>query len=285
MASKKRKNGLHWCCFVSDIMNELFDRLKCSGTQEKIYLLLVELGPSIASMLAKRARIKRVTVYGALEGLVQKGIIQTFKKNNVSYYQACDPEVIGNLLDTQLQEEEQFNERAHKKIEELKKIREKTTKEIIEVKGVISYYQGEEAVMALIQETLKLPDKIQCCIGMSGYHALQMAGGWGSYIRARVKKGMKVLSLQADTPEDRVYQGRDKKELRETRLIPADKCPKQGELNIFEDRIVLYTSEDNEALGVKIVNKKIASILKKLFELAWDHAAQLQKGSTTSYSL
>ncbi|MDP2690872.1 MAG: helix-turn-helix domain-containing protein [bacterium] len=255
-------------------MNEIFERLNCSVTQGKIYQMLLEIGPSIASMLAKRARIKRVTVYGALEGMVQKGLVESFKKNNVGYYQACDPEVIKNLLELQLEEEKRFAERAWKKIEELKQQREKSTREIIDVKGVISYYEGKEAVKSLIDENLNMPEKVQYCIGLSGYHALLVAGEWESYIKNRVKKGMKVLSIQADTREGRAYQKRDKDSLRETRLIEPSRCPEFGELNLIGDRIILYTSEENETLGVKIVHQKIAKILKKLFELAWDHSGE-----------
>jgi len=256
-------------------MNEIFEKLKCSETQARLYLLLLELGPTIASLLAKRAGIKRVTVYGALEGLVQRGLVETFNKNNVSYYQASDPEVMSNLLDLQLEEEQHFNQRAHKKIKELKKIQQKSEKDIIEVKGCIRYYQGRDAVKTLIQENLKLPHKTQYCIGLSGYHALQFAGEWKSYIQSRVKMGMKVFSIQADTEEGQEYQGRDKNELRETKLIPPSKMPDHGELNIIGDRIILFTSEENEEMGVKIINKKIARILKKVFELAWEQAGTL----------
>jgi sugar-specific transcriptional regulator TrmB len=260
-------------------MNEIFERLKCSPTQAKLYLFLLELGPTIASMLAKRAGIKRVTVYGALEGLVQKGLVETFNKNNVSYYQASSPEVITNLLDHQLDEEQQFNQRAHKKILELKKLKQKSDKQIIEVKGVIRYYEGREAVETLIQENLKLPNKTQYCIGMSGYYTLKYGNEWNRYIQTRVKNGMKVMSIQADTKENQDYKDRDKKELRETHLIPAQLCPDHAELNIIGDRILLYTDEENEAVGIKIAHRKLANVLKKLFLLAWENAADIEKKS------
>ena len=277
MARSKQKGGIYSCCLLSDSMNDIFERLKCSPTQAKLYTLLLELGPSIASMLAKRAGIKRVTVYGALEGLVQKGLVETFAKNNVSYYQSTDPEVISNLLDIQLQEEQDFNERAHKKIAELKKLKQKSDKQIIEVKGVIRYYEGREAVETLIKENLSLQHKTQYCIGMSGYYALEFTGEWNEYIQTRVKNGMKVLSIQADTKENKDYKKRDQKELRETHLVPADMCPDHAELNIIGDRILLYTDEENEALGIKIINRKLAHVLKKLFKLAWAHAAEIEK--------
>lgn len=258
-------------------MNELFERLGCSETQAKVYLLLLELGPSIASMLAKRSRIKRVTVYGALEGLLQKGLVETFKKNNINYFQAVDPQVIQQLFDDKLEKEKHFNQQVHKSVQELKHIQDESKTQIIDVKGVMKYYQGDEAVKTLITETLDYPEKLQYCIGLSGYHVLQVEGHWRSYIKKRVKKGMKVKSIQAETNEGKAYQKKDAKSLRETRLIPEKKCPDEGELNIIGDKIILYTSEGDEPWGVKIMNKKIARILKKLFELAWDHAKELNE--------
>lgn len=270
---------LYSCCPSSDTMNEVFERLKCSSTQAKLYLMLLEFGPSIASMLAKRTSIKRVTVYGALEGLLQKGLIETFNKNNVSYYQANDPGIITNILDLQLDKEEQFNQRAHKKIQALKNLKKNIDKQIIEVKGVIRYYEGREAVETLIQENLKLPYKLQYCIGMSGYYALKYAGDWNRYIQTRVKNGMKVMSIQADTKENQEYKKRDRQELRETHLVPPSMCPDHAELNIIGDRILLYTDEENEAVGIKIINKKLAKVLKKLFELAWKHSEEIEEKS------
>lgn len=257
-------------------MKEIFERLQCSFTQAKLYQLLLENGPSIASLLAKRAKMKRATVYGALEGLERQQLIETYKRNNVRYYRAVDPEFIINLLDRQFEEEQRFNKRAHKMVKELKE-KQKSQQQIIEVKNVVSYYEGHEAVAELIQENLSLPHKIQYCIGLSGYHSLTMEGQWKNYISTRVNKGMKVKSIQADTSQGKEYQQRDQDELRETRLIPPQKCPKQGELNIIGDHIILYTSEEKEALGVKIVNKKIAQIMKSLFQLAWEKADQYDK--------
>lgn len=262
-------------------MNEIFQKLDCSDTQAKIYEHLLQIGPSLASMIAKRTGFKRVTVYGALEGLVQKGLVETYKKNHISYYQACDPELISNLLEMKLEEEKMFNDRARKKIKEFKKTKEKSGEQIIEVKGVIKYYEGKEAVKTLNQENLNLLSKTQFCIGMSGYHSLKIAGEWKKYIESRVKKGMKVYSIQANNKQGRAYKKRDSLELRETRLIPKGKMPDFGELNIIGDRIILFTSEKNEEMGVKIINKKIASILKRLFKLAWEQSKTLEEKNKT----
>lgn len=257
-------------------MNEIFKHLHCSQTQAKIYLQLLELGPTLASIIAKRSKLKRVTVYSALEGLEQKGIVETYKKNDVNYYQACDPEVISNMLEARFDEEKMFFSRAGKQIKEMKRLKEKSDKHVIEVKGVISYYEGVEEVKNLQEENLNVASKTQYCIGISGYRALKNAGTWREYINARVKKGMKVYSIQEDNSFGKKYKGRDGDELRETRLVPADKISDHGELNIIGDRIILFTSEDQEAMGVKIVNKKIANILKKLFEMAWDNAGKVE---------
>ena len=255
-------------------MHDIFSRLGCSDTQSKLYLMLLENGPSIASMLAKRTRIKRVTVYGALEGLMEKGLVETYQRNKVHYFQAVDPEVIAEKCDQLFQVERSFHKRAQEVVKELKKLQQSCHPHIMDLKGIVQYYEGDEAVKTLIQETLQFPEKMQYCIGLSGYHVLQMEGDWKRYIHSRLKTGMKVKSLQLDSEEAREYQSRDKSELRETRLIQHKKFPQEGELNIIGDKIILYTSEAGEATGVKIRNKKIANILKQLFEIAWDFSGR-----------
>ncbi len=257
-------------------MKEIFTHLQCSATQAKLYEILLENGPTIASMLAKRSGVKRVTAYGALDGMLSKGLVETYKKNHVSYYQAADPELIANRLEIQFEEEERFMKRARKELKEMKLKKDEKEREIIEVKDVISYYEGKDAVNTLIEENLSLSDKTQYCIGMSGYHALKDEGEWRNYIKRRVEKGMKVQSIQADTEVGKKYQKRDEKELRTTRLVPSSNLPDEGELNIIGNHIILYTSEGEEAIGVKITHKKIAKILKKLFKMAWERAKDLE---------
>jgi len=70
-----------------------------SDKEARVYLTVLELGTSIASTIARRAEINRVTVYTNLEALRRKGIVNEMKKKEITYYNAISPELICNQLE------------------------------------------------------------------------------------------------------------------------------------------------------------------------------------------
>ena len=76
----------------------IFSKLGFNSTSAKVYLTLVESGKTTASMLAKKTKIARTTVYSALELLKAKGLVIVEKKSNVTYFLANKPDVILQLV-------------------------------------------------------------------------------------------------------------------------------------------------------------------------------------------
>lgn len=77
-------------------------RLGLSEKEAKIYYMLLRIGPSPASSLARRVQIKRVTVYSVLESLKEKGLVSARKTEHGKIFLPHEPE---NLMIG-------FNERA-----------------------------------------------------------------------------------------------------------------------------------------------------------------------------
>lgn len=75
----------------------LIDNLIQLGLSEKeaeVYLMLLRIGPSPASSLARRINVKRVTVYSVLDSLSARGLV-TFEENgNCRKYIPHDPECL-----------------------------------------------------------------------------------------------------------------------------------------------------------------------------------------------
>jgi sugar-specific transcriptional regulator TrmB len=70
-----------------------------SEKEARVYLTVLELGTSIASTIARRAELNRVTVYTLLEDLRRRGITNEIKKDNIKYYNAVGPELLFNQLE------------------------------------------------------------------------------------------------------------------------------------------------------------------------------------------
>ena len=254
-------------------MHTFFSQLGLTKNEEEIYLFLLEYGASIASMVAKRLNINRVTAYASLRSLKKKKLVILFEKNGVTYFEAVTPEEIVHICKERVAAQRTLEQEAEDMLPELRKVQEKQNKPVLEVKGELKYYQGLDAVNTLVNETLEEDEKEQLCFGINKYHVDHSMGEWDEYTQKRVKSGMFVRSIQPDTPDSIEYKSRDKKELRATRLVPHSEFPSHGcELNIIGDTIALFVTHGDKPSGMKIHHKDMARVLRSLFELAWEAA-------------
>lgn len=258
-------------------MRHFFQRLGLTKKEEDIYLFLLEYGHAIASLIGKRLGINRVTVYALLRSLQEKNLVTSFKQNNVTYFEAASPEDMLALCQQKVSEQKGLEEEAKALLPQLTDIQNKKQKPLLEVKGVVKYYQGLEAVKSLINETLQEGRQEQLCFGLNRYHTQHLKDEWKAYTEKRVEVGMGVRSIQPDTIAAKAYKERDKDELRITRLVPHEQFPAESELNIIGDMIALFTAHGDKPAGMKVYHKDMATVLRSLFELAWERAREYDK--------
>ncbi|MDP3975835.1 MAG: helix-turn-helix domain-containing protein [bacterium] len=259
------------------IVENLLRNLGLTSNEIKVYLFLVSHGESIASIIAKRLEAKRTAVYAILESLEEKGMIVSFVKNDVKHFDAIEIEDIVELCSQKANEMNRLARSADSLKQEFKKIRSKGKIPTLEVRGKIKYYQGMDAVTDLVVETLDEPETEQLCFGHNTYYSDMPGNDWGNYVEKRLKKKMKVRSIQPNEPEGLEYQKRDKKELRRTYLVPTKEFGDDCEINIIGDMIAMFTTKGEEPMGMKMYNKQMAKAMRGLFELAWEKAGEYDK--------
>lgn len=267
------------------MINTFFTKLGLTKNEQDIYLYLLENGNSIASMIAKRLGIKRVTVYAALETLTKKNLINSFQKNNVFYFEAVSPDEIVSICNRQVEKDLELKRQAVSAMTELKKLENKQVQSVFEIKGKVKYYQGLDAVKKLINETLEEGPKEQLCFGLNKYHTEHLWDDWKAYTKKRASIGMNVRSIQPNIKPAKEYKKRDKDESRVTKLIPSKKFPAECELNIIGDMIAIFSSHGEEPTGMKLYNKDIARTLKSLFELGWEKAEEYDKNLDSGFRI
>ena len=89
-----------------------------SEKEARIYLTVLELGTSIASTIARRAEINRISTYTLLEDLTRDGIVNETSKAGVKYYSVISPDIL-------LKHAEQKYENFKDKVPELLALAEK----------------------------------------------------------------------------------------------------------------------------------------------------------------
>jgi sugar-specific transcriptional regulator TrmB len=122
------------------------DILKKLGFEEReisAYLALLKSGKLTATSLSERTGIDRSTIYRILNGLIKKGFVNSFVRNNVKYFGACDPEVLvkyANEIKSEM--EQKFRELSNLKISEKTKVK-------------VEVYEGTEGAKSVLKDILK----------------------------------------------------------------------------------------------------------------------------------
>ena len=112
-------------------------------TEAKVYLALVDAGPSRAGFITRKAGVHRRNVYDAIEMLIQKGLISYIKENNVRVYSAVEPsrlleiakEKENNIQSIMPELEQKFN--------------------FVHSKNETVFYRGKQALKAIFDDQIK----------------------------------------------------------------------------------------------------------------------------------
>lgn len=257
---------------IAMVIEHFLKTLGLTENEIRIYLYLLTHGESIAGVITKRLGIKRATVYQTLESLENKEFITSFAKNKVAHFDAVEPDDIVALCEHKVHQMQKLKEAASLLKKELQPLRDRRKMPRLEIRGKIKYYEGLEAIMDLINETLDEKSTEQLCFGLNTYHTDLAGDDWQQYTSKRVKRGMKVKSIQPDTENAVAYKARDPHELRTTRLVPRERFPGTSEINIIGDMIAMFTVRGEVPMGMKIYNRDLAQALRSLFQLAWERA-------------
>lgn len=248
----------------------LLERLGFTKKEAEVYLVLLELNEALPSTIAKKSALKRPTVYLTLEKLQARGVINSIKKSGVLYYRASKPEVF-------LQKEKENMEVMKKTIDtlniglpELQSLHNQYA-----ITPQMSVYYGKDGLIQVMEDTLTTKGELLCWSNIDLNVYTVLADYYPSYIKKKVKRKIWLKGIFLYQKSALEFKKRGKKELREVYLIPEEKFYFENEINIYDDKIAITSHKDQ--IGVIIQNKHIANAQKAIFNLAFEHAKELEK--------
>lgn len=248
------------------------DKLSLFGLtdkQIKIYIALLELGTSIVTDIANKAGINRSTTYVILEELVGKGLVSTLNEKAKRRYTADPPERLIQLLEEEARNAAQAVNMARQILPELKSIYTG-----IGIKPRVSFYEGEEGLISVYEDTLTSSETIRAYASIENMHEA-LGNYFPAYYQRRAGKGISIRSVHPDTPEARERVTHDSGEARDSALVPHDEYNFSPEINIYDNKIAFMSLR--EKFGLIIESEELASAMKKIFELSWQEAKRLNK--------
>ncbi len=217
-----------------------------TDNESKVYLALLDLGPSLAGQIARKAGIHRRTVYDTTEMLIQKGLIGYILKNNRRLFKAENPTRIQEILQEKQNLLTPFITALQTKFSKTKE------------KEETNFYKGKEGLKSVFKEQLNEKEILILGASEKAYEILQFYFKW--YDKARIKKKIKTKILSQTKKLKNIKNA-------EIRYLP-EKYSNPVSVNIYGDKtsIILWATDP---IAIVIKNKEITNGYKNYFELMW----------------
>ncbi len=241
------------------------------GLHEKeasVYVALLGLGESTVSEIAKRAGINRTTVYDILSSLGTKGLVSISGKEPKQEYRAENPDKLITYLKSDLERKAQNIRYAELILPELKSIHK------IGERPRIKFYEGTDGLRDVYEDTLTSSETIRAYASVDDMHDA-LPNYFPKYYKRRADKGINIRAIVPKTEIGIARGERDKLEKREIAFVPPEKYYFSPEINIYDNKVMIASWR--EKLGIIIESAEIADAMKKIYELAWDRAKELDR--------
>ncbi len=252
-------------------ITEYLELLNLSDVETKLYLLLVDSGPTSVRELAVLADMKRTTAYLYVDQLITKGLVMKVIKGSQKMVAAIDPEVsIKHLVDEKLHLAQSLAEKFPSMLERIKhSLPEQKVSEEAEIK----YFKGKNGVRKIYEDALKanelrsyfnielikeaLPDNEQLFT-----HALLS------------NPNLKIFELLQDNDSSRKMINRstaingDHKGY-SFKFLPKNVKLSTADILIYKDHVGII-NVGNQFTGLILKNKDYYNNFKELFDLVWN---------------
>lgn len=255
-------------------LSEILEKVGLSEKEAQIYLLGLELGSQSASVFAKRAEVNRSSVYRILQNLINKGLMGSFDKNGVFYFESVPPARLLNYVDSR----RNHLDACKMEISDMLS-RFESLSSPLSPRPKIRYFEGFAGVQLVMEETLEATEPLRC---YSSLHRWLDTPELADYIRAYGKRRvferkipLKALVHISDITQE-YLQNEYPTELFDFRFIPDGIAIVDNEINIYNDKVAIVSLKPLDYFGVIIESPQIADTQKSIFELAW-MAAHIKK--------
>jgi sugar-specific transcriptional regulator TrmB len=259
-------------------MYEKIKKLGLDETEAKVYWALLELGPSTVTEIAKKAGITRTLGYPVIDKLNYHGLIDLVSSiGKKKLFVAQHPNSLVQFVKRKEQLWVKRTEEARSLLPDLLSLYK------IADKPVVRYQEGVRGLITLFEESLESTTEILSILDVDSWQAPDLWEWAKGYNRERNRRKIKERILILDTPAGRAWIKKIYKIPVHTtyRWIKRDQISDLlqfgGELNVYENRVMIALLEKGKRMGVIIESLVLANILKAMYELVWRIAIPVRK--------
>lgn len=246
------------------LMTKELIKLGLNKREAQVYLALLELGTVGISQIAKKMNANRTTLYGALDGLVEKDLVRISILGKRKVYSAQSPKMIEDILKKRLSV-------AGELVPQLLSLENTGA-----TKPTFRYLDGVEGIKTAFRDSLSAKNKT--IVGFSGVEALTQKNKgllrfWEKeYMPTRKKKNVLVKLVMPDGKMGKYMKKNDQRDLRESRLVPESSYDFKSEIYVWDDVVAFTSYSQGEEFALQIESQPIADTVRMIFQIVWNQA-------------
>ncbi len=245
-------------------MKNILENLGLDQTEAKIYLALLELGPSTVTEITSTADITRTLGYHVLEKLENHNLVKSVSRGTSSKktYIAEHPEKIIQFVQDKKTSWERKFELAQKQLPNLLSLYK------IADKPTLKFSEGIEGVRSVSRGTLSSVTPAISIVNINSQRdeelieIIRETRANKSNIRSLVVGNTGWTSGITNTSSYRII---------DEKVLPGISDFK-GELTIYENKLSISTPTEFDYISFTIESELLIAIIKGMFELAWVNA-------------
>lgn len=254
----------------NDAVIEQLRRLQLTTEEAKLYLELLR-RPSTHLQLAHTTGINRTTIYRIASQLEKRLLITAESDAHGTFLKAADPRILESALTAQEKILQEQRDTLSSLMPNLMAIKEGDTRSFVE-----RTYQGTDGFKQMLTHELEtkgemlvlgggtLPDLIDDDKWIERHRTRSL--GLGHTARILLNPGNNILVYTFDMAS---VAGRLK-----YRVLPAGTIYLQNQVVTYNDTAAVYHWRDGTKMGVEIINKNYATLMRQMFEYYWDIAGR-----------
>lgn len=221
--------------------------------EAEIYLAILHLGKATIADVARKSKIKRMTVYQYIDGLVHKNLLHKTVQGKRVIYVAEDPEKIIKILERRKKHFEKF-------LPDLKSIYSHASH-----KPRIRFYEGIEGLREIYDEMTKTSQIVYGAFSQDKYEQVFNQADTDKFYENLKEGGGMIKDLVENTENGRqnVKELGVRKGLRQAKLLPKD-FSLSVDLLVAGNKVAMMSFIN--LIGIVIENPEIADLQRNFIK-------------------
>lgn len=252
------------------MIDKVLQRIGLSDKEVAVYVASLRLGAQPLAVIAQYARINRSTAYDVFEELIKKGLAHKIPKGATTYFEVLDTSNLLRYLEREKKEMLRDYEKQQADVTQILPLLQ-SLENPQSKRPKVKFYEGEKGMREAYEQTFTSHEIIRGYANPEEMHK-GLPGFFPEYYERRVTANLEVRAIMPDNEVSVERSKRDAIELRQSRLIPRDRYTFIPEMNIFDDKVLIASWQ--EQFAIIIESEEIADLHKNMYDLLWEYLSK-----------